>query len=278
MKISSTIRTAWPRVALGAPLLLVLAMAGCGLDDVEIPELSGPSELGLALKITVTPDVVTADGFSTSLVQVQAFDQNGGAATNRQILLAIADGTGNFADLGTLNATSGGRLRAAEAVVVTGANGVATAVYTAPARTDFTADQFVTIGARPVGTDANGIAYRSAKIELKSAEPRLFPQVPDNDLPSCSFIVEAPQGATTCTGPTTCSVKVNTGVLFQTTSSDTDGFLVRYEWFFGDGTQVEYAPDQNHVFRSTGTFTVVHRVTDNVGGLSACTADITVTN
>jgi hypothetical protein len=259
-----------------AALALALIMGGCGLDEVEIPELSGPSELGLSLKLTATPDVLTADGFSTSLIQVQAFDNNGAPAAGRSVLLALADGSGNFADIGTLNATNGTRLRAAEAVVVTGDNGVGQAVYTAPPRTDFTADSFVTIAARPIGTDASGIAYRSVKIELRSAEPRLFPISPGNAAPTCSFVVEAPVGSTTCSGPTTCTVKPNTSVLFQTTSSDSDGVIVRYEWYFGDGTSNEDSPDTNHVFRAAGSFTVTHRVTDNNGGAAACTATITV--
>jgi hypothetical protein len=268
-----------PRLSMGARAALALAivMGGCNLNEVEVPELSGPSEIGTALRLTATPDVITADGFSTSLIQVQAFDQNGGALAGRSIVLALADNTTQaFADIGTLNATSGARLRAAEAIVVTGANGVAQAVYTAPARTDFTADSFVTVAARPVGTDATGIEYRFVKIELRSAEPRLFPQKEGNAAPTCNFVVEAPQGSTSCSGPMVCTVKVNTSVLFQDASSDGDGTIVRYEWFFQDGSNVEYAIDTNHVFRSTGVFGVVHRVTDNNGAATACTASITV--
>jgi hypothetical protein len=220
--------------------------------------------------------VITADGFSTSLIQVEAFDQNGEPAAGRSVLLALADSTGNFADRGTLNAFNGARLRAAEAIVVTGANGVGQALYTSPPRTDFTADAFVTIAARPVGNDATGITYRSVKIELKSAEPRLFPINSGNALPTCSFVVEAPVGSTTCSGPTTCTVKRNTSVLFQTTSVDSDGFIVRYDWYFGDGSPNEDSPDTNHVFRITGPITVTHRVTDNNGGATACTGTITV--
>jgi hypothetical protein len=269
--------TAWPaRGPARAALVLALFVGGCGLDEVEIPELSGPSELGTALKLTANPDVITADGFSTSLIQVQAFDNNGGPLAGRAIILTLADGSGRFADIGTLNATSGTLLRAAEATVVTGGNGVANAVYTAPARTDFTADNFISIAARPVGTDATGIAYRFVKIELKSAEPRLFPPGAGGSAPSCSFVVEAPQGSTTCSGPSTCTVKVNTGVLFQSTSVDSDGFIVRYDWYWGDGSPNTTSPDSNHIFRSTGSFTVTHRVTDNGGLASACTATITV--
>ena len=256
-------------------LALALLTGGCGLDEVSIPDPSGPSELGLALKITVSPDVLTADGFSTSLVQIQAFDQNGGALAGRAVLLAIIESGGNFVDLGTLNATNGSLLRAAEATVVTNSSGVATAVYTAPARTDFTADGFITIGARPVGNDATGVAYRSAKIELRSAEPKLFPPA-HGSAPSCNFVVEAPQGSTTCSDAKTCTVKVNTSVLFQDTSFDSDGFIVRYDWYWGDGSPNEDSPDSNHVFRSTGSFTVTHRVTDNQGLAAACTTTITV--
>ena len=262
-----------------AAVVLAALMGGCGLDEIELPDLSGPSELGTAVDLDANPDIITADGFSTSLIVIKVFDQNGQPASGRTVVLALADNSGAFADIGTLNATTGARLRAAEATVVTGSNGQAQAIYTAPARTDATADQFITVVARPVGTDANGVVYRSVKIELKSAEPRLFPvPIGDNDAPTCSFIVEAPSGSTNCSDATTCTVKRNTGVLFQTTSFDPDGTIVRYEWFFQDGTSVVYAPDTNHVFGTTGTFGVVHRVTDNNGALSACTAAITVTN
>lgn len=266
----------WPSARARAAFVLALFMGGCNLDEVEVPELSGPSELGTALRLTANPDVITADGFSTSLIQVEVFDQNGSPAANRTVILALSDTSGRLADIGTLNATSGARLRAAEATVVTGSSGTANAVYTAPPRTDFTADNFVVIQARPVGTDATGIVYRSVRIELKSAEPRLFPQVSGNSAPTCSFIVEAPQGSTTCSGPNTCTVKPNTSVLFQTTSVDSDGFIVRYDWYWGDGTPNVTAPDSNHPFVAAGDYTVTHRVTDNGGAVAACTAVIKV--
>ena len=165
------------RGAAAACMLLALAHSGCGLDKQTIPDLSGPSELATAVNLSASPDVITADGFSTSLIQVQVFDQNGSPAGGRAILLAITDTSGNFVDLGAINSTSGSLLRAAEATVVTNSAGLATAIYTAPARTDFTANGKVVIKARPVATDANGVLYRSVTIELKSAEPKLFPSV-----------------------------------------------------------------------------------------------------
>jgi len=94
------------RMVTAAFLGLALVHAGCGLDEVKVPELEGPSELGTSLKVTATPDVITADGFSTSLIQVQVFDQNGSPTAGRQVILALADSGGNFADIGTLRSTT----------------------------------------------------------------------------------------------------------------------------------------------------------------------------
>jgi PKD domain len=269
---SSLAQTVYRSVTL-AVVCAALSSGGCGLDEQSIPDLGGPSTTGTQLKLTATPDVITADGFSTSLIRVEVFDQNGDPAPGRTILLALADQDQQFADLGSLYSPTGNLLRAAEATVVTGGNGAADAVYTAPPRTDFTRDGSVTVRARPVGTDFNGDIYNFLRIELKSAEPRLFP-VPGGAL-TCNFVVEAPQGSTTCSDATTCSVKRNTSVLFQDAST---GDIVRYDWYFGDGSPNEDSPDTNHVFRAVGVFTVTHRVTDRNGAAAACSATITVSN
>jgi hypothetical protein len=254
------------RVLAAVAAAAALTLVGCGLDDESLPALGGPSELGTALDMSATPDVLSADGFSTSLIQVRVFDQNGQTVANKAILLSIGNGDRNFVDLGTLYTPTGSLLRAAEAVVVTNASGVATAVYTAPPRPDFTSDGSVTINARPVGTDSNGSIYRFVRIELKSAEPRLFAGTS-----SCGFAVEAPRNAVGCSAGGGCTVKVGSQVLFQSTAIG-----VRFIWFWGDGTTSGDAPNQNHVFRIPGTFTVTHLVTDASGGQSACTATITV--
>jgi PKD domain-containing protein len=286
-------RRPWTRVV-GA-VATVLALNGCGVDKVEIPEFDGPAELGLSVSLTASPDILTADGFSSSLVQATVRDQNGAALSGRQIFVAITDQAGRTADIGNLRSTSGSGLGTG-LVLTTGANGIAQASYEAPPRTDFTNNSSVLVTARPVGTDYNGQVYRSVRIELRSAEPRLFPQVPGNVLPFCGFVVEAVTG--TCgvplpapstspapspapaptpspNTPTICTVRANTTVLFQSTSRDNDGQIVRYEWFFGDGTRDD-KPDLAKVYRFTGTFNVTHVVTDNGGGQSACQTTLTV--
>jgi PKD repeat protein len=66
---------------------------------------------------------------------------------------------------------------------------------------------------------------------------------------------------------------VNASVIFQNTSR---GDIIRYQWFFGDGSPVEYGPDQVHVFRFPGTYSVTLLVTDINGNGDACGTAITV--
>jgi hypothetical protein len=247
--------------ALSLGLALVLGAAGCGLDDVEIPELDGPSELGLSVKLLVSPDIITADGFSTALVTIEMRDQNGGAIAGRDVFLSISDESGRFADIGEFRNSNG---PGTGVTVRTNGQGVAQAVYEAPARTDATAHQSVLISARPIGTDFAGAVYRTVRIELRSAEPRLFPQNPNNASPTCNFAVQAPNG-----------FRTNVSILFQSTSSDSDGTIVRYEWDFGNGTRSDHS-DVNASYRLAGSYTVTHVVTDDDGAQEACAAIVTV--
>ena len=112
---------------------------------------------------------------------------------------------------------------------------------------------------------AQAAIHRAVRIELRSAEPRLFPQNPNNDGPTCAFIVEAPNG-----------LRTNVAILFQTTSFDAvPGTIVRYEWDFGDGTG-SYAPDNAKVYKIAGTYIVVHQVTDDDGAQDSCFATLTI--
>lgn len=263
------VRDSRGRTRATALLCLLVGLNSCGLDEVEIPAtFDGPSETGISLRLTASPDIIVADGFSTSLVQVEMRDQGGRPVNGRDIFFAVADEDGKFADLGTLRAT--GSLGVGTGLVVrSNAQGVAQVIYEAPARTDATANQTVLVTARAVGTDANAAVYRSVRIELRSAEPRLFPQNPDNEEPICNFTIEAPNG-----------LRVNQPILFQSTSFDPDGTIVRYFWDFGNGTRADHA-DGQAVYKAAGSYFVTHVVTDDdgAGGFgteAACGATLTI--
>lgn len=262
-------RTSGPTAKAGAAALLLLAFHGCSLDKVTIPDLSGPSELGTAVTLTVNPDVLTADGHSTSAVQATVHNQNGQLVSGRQVFFTIASSTGLLADIGTLSSTT----------ATTGTNGIAQVIYKAPARTDATANQSVIIAARPVTNDANGAIYRQARIELRSAEPHLFPQNPANCVgtldgcPAAFIVVEPSTGGT---------FKPGNQILFQGSgSTDTPdqngrtGVIVRYEWDFGDGMRDD-KPDVNHAFLFPGVYTVTLVVTDDEGAQGFAQVTVTV--
>jgi PKD repeat protein len=236
--------------AIGAAgLAVILAMGGCNTNKVTIPPLSGPSELALSIKPDATPDILTADGVSTSAVQVTVRDQNGQAKVGQPIAFSVADDDGTVADIGVLNRYS----------AVTGPDGTAQVVYTAPFRTDFTANGFVRIYVRPVGSDSNGQISRFVQIELRSAEGRLFPPKQGNKTPTCSFNVEAPFGFV-----------IGQSIIFSTTATDADGFIVRYFWTFGDASGPSDKPDEEHHYKEHGNYSVTLTVTDNNGAQDTC--------
>lgn len=258
-------------VVLGA----LLALHGCGLDDVTVPELDGPSTFAQNLTLRANPDLLVADGMSTALITATYFDVNGRPAANRQIFFTIADEEGRFAAIGSFPTAEGPGFAV---TVNTDSQGVARVVYQVPVRTDATADQTVLIAARPIGDDASTAVYRTVRIELRSAEPRLFPAKPlcggqnapappnCNVPPTCGIITETPNG-----------LRTNVAILFQTSSFDSDGTVVRYEWFCGSGEGgPNYRPDIACVYRTAGTYTVTQRVTDDDGAQSSCSTSFRI--
>ena len=246
-----------------------LSFQGCGLDKVKVPEsLVGPSELGISLELMAIPDIVVADGIQTSVIRAVVRDQNGKPAAGKAIVFSIADESGNTAEIGTLTNAAGARVFGSTSVS-SNAAGIAQVVYTTPERRDLTADVRIVIYARPVGTDANSRAYNSVRLDLKSAEPRRFPQVPGNTGPTCNFNV----------APNNPINREGTVLRFFSTANDADGYIVRYEWYFGDGTSstgAEGIIDVQHPYPNQGTYTVTHIVTDNVGAQSACSLSVVI--
>jgi hypothetical protein len=244
-------------MALCLSAILALSFGGCTTHEVSIPDLDGPSEQGFSVRLTVSKDILVADGRDFAVVTATVRGPDGRPAANQDVFFAIADESGRFADIGAIVGSNG---PGTGATVRTNAQGVAQVLYEAPPRTDATANQSVLVLARLVGNDFNGATYHSVRIELRSAEPRLFPANPDNVDPKCNFITE----------PATGPFRRGQVIGFHSTSSDTDGVIIRYEWNFGDGTTGD-SPDTAKVYTRAGSYTVTHSVVDDDGGRSSCT-------
>lgn len=219
--------------------LAVMAVAGCSLDKQAAPPLTGPSELGLSLAVTATPDIVTQDGASQATIQVIARDASSQPVSGLTLRADMVV-NGQLADYGTLSSK----------VVSTNADGRATMIYSAPAApTPVEPDEtLVIIEVRPVGTNYAGSAPR--EVQLKLIRPNVI--VPPGPAPRASFFFS----------PTT--PREEDDVFFDGSAST--GNIVQYAWSFGDGrTSVSASPTTRHHYGLAGTYNVVLTVTDDKG-------------
>lgn len=246
-----------------------LTFSGCGLEKVEVPgSLIGPSELGTSLEMHAIPDIVVADGIQTSVIRVIVRDKDGALVPNKDIVFTLADEQGRYAEIGTLTSASGARVFGAT-TIRTNSQGIAQVVYTTPERRDVTDNIKIVVFARPVGTDASARLLSSVRIDLRSAEPRRFPQG-GGSAPSCSFNM----------APNNPINKEGTVLRFFSTASATPPErVIRYEWYFGDGTDSSGAEgliDVQKGYPFAGVYTVTHIVTSSFGFQSSCERTITI--
>ena len=122
--------------------------------------VSGPSELGLSLALTASPDALPLDGVSQTLIGIFARDRNARALSNLRLSLQIATSRG-FEDFGRLSTRS----------AVTGSDGRATVTYTVPlvpSNAEGAADvgMTVTVWVTPIGQDYGNEISRGVTIRL----------------------------------------------------------------------------------------------------------------
>ena len=173
-------------------LLATLAFgAACTVHNTQEPSLSGPSEFGLALTVTATPDSISQDGASQSSIQVVA--RNASASPMQGLALRIDMAVnGTIQDFGTLSART----------IVTGSDGKATAVYTAPPAPPASAGGsggHVAIVVTPIGSNAQvsnpefGPASIPMTVDIRLVPPGVI--LPPADTPTASFTI-VPSAAT----------------------------------------------------------------------------------
>lgn len=128
----------------------VAAMSACTVDSSKAPDLVGPSALGLSLDIKASPDSLTRDGLSQSVIEVTATNGNGAAVAGLGLQVTASP------NLGTIQTGS----------LTTDSFGKATTVYTAPGNGGTTT---ATITVTPSGSNYQQTVPRTITIRLFQA-------------------------------------------------------------------------------------------------------------
>jgi hypothetical protein len=236
------------RALIGAALAACLASAGCTMKNQEAPPLTGPSEYGTAITITVSPDVLTQDGASQSLVTITVRDQNGNPLRNQSLRAEIfVDGT--RVDFGSLSARN----------LVSDDNGKATLVFTAPSSPSgpsVDSGTVVQIVVTPVGNDFGNTFARRASIRL--VPPGVV--VPADGL-APSFV------------PLDGATFPDQSIVFFDASASTsnpNNPIVSYSWDFGDG-QTGNGRTTTHTYGRAGSYSVRLTIGDAFGRTASTT-------
>jgi chitodextrinase len=227
-----------------ALVVATAVMASCTMKDQEAPPLTGPSEFGTSVTIQVTPDVLQQDGASQSVVSVIVRTAQGQPVSGVPLRAEIrVDGVP--VDFGSLSARN----------IVTGSDGRATFVYTAPA-VAASVESLVQVAVTPIGTNFANAITRNATIRLVPVGTVL----PPSDLVPL-FTVTPPspvQGQT---------------VVFDAQASE--GTIAQYRWDFGDGT-TDTGVTATHVYDEVATFVARLTLVDPAGRTAARSQSVTV--
>src|SRR5690349_11661907 len=109
------VRLAW------LPLVAAVTAAGC-TNKTEAPPPTGPSELGLSVILTASPDVLDLDGLSQSQITITTRGPDGSPVRDVPFTMEMIAG-GQLQDVGRLSTKQ----------PTTGGDGRAVVTYTAPA-------------------------------------------------------------------------------------------------------------------------------------------------
>lgn len=235
--------------------LVLLAAAGCTVKSTDTPPLAGPSGLALTLRVNAIPDSINQDGGSQSSLKITAIGPDGKPVSGLPLRLDMAV-NGVAQDYGTLSARS----------IVTGGDGVATAVYTAPPSP--VNGVFGTCSGLPgncVAIVATATASNFATANPEQVQIRLVPTgqiLPPASSPTAAFSYS----------PT--PVNINVPVIFDASASTAGtgaSTITSYAWSFGDGTTGS-GKTVTHSFTGSGTSFNVTLTVTNERGLSASTS------
>lgn len=229
-----------PSIALAA---LALTAAGCGLEKQSAPSIVAPSEFGLSVTATVTPDQIPRDGESQAVVTVTVRNARGEVVGGQRLLVSASTGTVNQSDL------------------TTDAGGNATFVYTAPLASTVVASGVAVIAVTPTAGSAGDGAARTFSVRLTGTPNTSVP------VPGFSFLPAAPEVLQTVT--------------FDASGTTDEGTTCRdactYAWDFG-GEATGTGRTATHRFQQARSYVVRLTVTDAAGASATTTQAVAVVN
>jgi len=238
---------------------VVVAAAGCTVHDTQPPPVTGPSGLALTLRVTANPDTINQDGGSQSSIRVTAIGPDGRAATavSLRVDIAVQDVP---QDYGTLSART----------IVTGNDGTATVVFTAPPAPPN--GVFLNNCNGLPGTCINIVAAATGTNQVnpnpESARLRLVPTgviLPPATTPVPCFTYSPSTVAANVLVQFTAGTLVGSGSGATCGAATTD--LVSFAWSFGDGSSGS-GRTVTHTFTASNSFNITLTET-NDRGLSA---------
>jgi PKD repeat protein len=216
-----------------------VVIAGCSVDKATPPALMGPSELGLSVTLTASPDQLPRDGSSQSVVTVTVRDASGRPVSGQRLVLAT--------DMGTLS----------QSEATTAGGGQTSFLFTAPP--SGTVGNAAKISVTPIGTDAGNAVPRVLAIGLTGTS--------NTTLPFPQFTV------------TPATPEVNTSARFDASATQDEGAACldacTYTWDFGDGTSAT-GRIVTHTFTAAKIHTVTLTVTDAAGSSASNARTLTV--
>ncbi len=251
------------RAAVAVLAAALAATTSCTVKNSETPALSGPSGLALTLRVSAIPDSISQDGGSQSSVKVTAVGPDGKGVANQPIRVDMMV-NGVAVDYGSLSART----------IVTGADGVASVIYTAPpappngvytpcASTLLASSlpgSCVTIIASSTATNFQTAAPESAVIRLVP----LGVILPAAGAPTAAFTF-SPQ-----------TISAGIPVQFDGSSSAVGqgaSAISIYNWSFGDGGTAT-GKNPSHTFAAGNDFVVSLTVTNDRGLTSTTVTQI----
>jgi PKD repeat protein len=236
MKSTSIVR----RIILAASALpLAATLAACSIEKDMPPSIAGPSEFGVALTMSATPDILMRDGNSMSVVTLSVRNSDGGAIAGQRVMLGLSPSNG-----GTLSNYE----------VVTGPDGRASFELMAPPTS--TAVEVVSIVATPVGQNFDNTVSRTMSIRL------VGPAVP---VPAFSYTPSAPERLQVVTFDASATT-VNGAVC---------GDACTYVWKFGN-EQNATGRIVTYQFQNAAAYTVQLTVTSPSGVVATTSQNLVV--